>query len=111
MITSMTSAGIFFWEVLALPFHTGRLALMNAFFRRQRHQALQAFGLERAVFQEFLAEVRTIEQDLAEAISELGLEASRQAVADACQISLQRLRERYLDSVSGDTRVEDQTAA
>jgi hypothetical protein len=111
MIGSMTSAGIFLWEVLALPFHTGRMALMNAFFRRQRHRAVEAFKLERTLLQEFLVEVRTMEQDLAEAVSELGLETSRQVVAEACQIGLQRLRDHYVEAASGDLDDEIQTAA
>ncbi len=102
MIASMTSTGIFLWEVLALPFHTGRMALMNAFFRRQRHRAVQGFELERTLFQDFLAEVHGMEQELAEAIPELALETSRRVVAEACQTGLQRLYDNYVDAASAD---------
>jgi hypothetical protein len=95
MFNVIMRAAILAWELAGLPFHSWRLASMNAEFRHHRHYAIQAFDQEQALLRAFIREVRGLEEQLADAVSELGLHASRQAVMSGAHASLRRLREQY----------------
>ncbi len=87
------------WELLALPFHSGRLAALNLLYRRVLHERTQKIQLHLKTFKVVSATVLDLEEHLAEMLASLHTDASRRFLLQAHQARIDCLRMELLEEV------------
>ena len=101
MLLARTALALsYVWELLALPFHSGRLAALRLASQRAGYELALGLDQELIALRRALHVIQQMEREVEEI--DLTLSASRQLAVKSLAIVLARLQQRLADSLDPD---------